>query len=257
MGQTWCQHLSEAKQTPIPVTSLSIETPKPITATLTPELIETLKPKHIEPSVKRPLPHTEPLLETSTEFKHHLPMLKTHLQLYFPKVLHPIICDYTYWFVKEGSLVDVQGASELYDIYEPSINRWDLCRVERVIGRCALAVKPIHRPQMFPYNVPSTGFALNPETAYRIDSPQIQPFLSHIGRPEIKHLTTYDLLDVQNEKDGTWKVAIVIAIVTGGPIWVQYPATYTSREHKESLQEWIDFPSERLAQYLTRTCHFK
>jgi len=188
----------------------------------------------------------QPYLETSLLFTQQKPLLETELQLYLPKVLHSIVCDYAFWFVKEGSLVDVQGASNMFDMFVPSPGRWDVCRIEQVTDKEVLVVRPIHRSHMFPYLYKNCDEII--QTRFPIYSDQIQPFMSRVKRVEVKDLKQQDLVAVQDDKEGTWKVAEVIDFAIGF-IWVQYPARYTSPEHKASLREWISFPSDRLAKF--------
>ena len=160
------------------------------------------------------------------------------------------MCDYTYWFIKEGSLVDVKGASDSFNIFHPSGHRWDICVIKEIVNNDWLIIKPIHRFQAYPF-----AYQKNMETKYSIASPNIQPFLSQVTRVEVSDLKDADLVDIEDMKDGKWKVAEVVAKIVDS-LWIQYGDHYQSNEHKESLREWIDLPegsSERVAKYLTHT----
>lgn len=238
MGQVWCKTTTEVKQTQTKANPLSIEPLKTITN---------------EPSVKPVMGYLNvlPLLETSPEFTKNLPFLN----LYLPRVLHPIICDYSYWFIKEGSWVDVQGLTESFHFfYDPVIC---VGIIQKILNEDSLIIKPIHRFKTFAYMYP--GLLEKDEyleKTYSIASPHIQPFRSKVDRIEVNDLKDLDLVDVKDIKDGKWKAVEVIAKLPN-LIWVQYGDLFTSEEHKHSLREWINLPSDEVTKYLTHTCLLK
>lgn len=162
--------------------------------------------------------------------------------IWLPKPLFHIIFQYMTWVIHVGDFVDVQGTAAHLNMFVDASLRWELCRIIDIntLSGCSfdsplLLVETVDRVHPYPYLYPG----LHIYRAQRwLKMDQIQLPLSRSNQNETENVKEYDLVDVQNESTGEWKVAEVAANI-GTSLWILFVDEYKDQNHKETLRKWI------------------
>lgn len=153
-----------------------------------------------------------------------------------------------------GKLYDVKGASSYLNMFFPAYERWDVCRLLRILddgrqGGGRLEFEPVDRVNPYSYLYPEQTFA---RRKHLVPSQQVEthvaPLLSRVVRVSPpREAREYDLVDYEDD-DGEINVYEVASNI-GSFLWLVPVTIYTSAEFKDSLRRWVEANDPRLYPY--------